>query len=85
MRLTEIESPTLSFASLLARCAILIRWRDPATPPNDQLLSDIMSSINLEKIHCSVCTKDEGTIPEIFSVFSQNKGLLSCFSFFPSV
>lgn len=46
---------TLSFASLLARCAILLRWRDAALHTHAQWLRDVISCLNLEKIHYSIC------------------------------
>ena len=55
MRLTPTKSRTLSFASLLARRAILLRWRDAAQPTHTQWLRDIMSCLDLEKIRYSVC------------------------------
>lgn len=55
LRLTPSKSRTLSFASLLARRAILLRWRDAAPPTHAQWLRDIMSCLDLEKIRYSVC------------------------------
>ena len=52
--LTSSKCRTLSFASLLARRAVLLRWRDAAPPTHTQWLRDIMSCLNLEKIRYSV-------------------------------
>lgn len=46
---------TIAFASLLARRAILLRWKDSAPPTHAQWLKDIMSCLKLEKIRYSVC------------------------------
>ena len=51
--------PTLSFASLLARCAMLLMWRDAALPTHAQWLRDVMTCLNLEKIHYSIRNSKE--------------------------
>lgn len=52
--LTPNMRRTIAFASLLARRAILLRWRDAAPPTHAQWLRDIMSCLKLEKIRYSV-------------------------------
>ncbi len=54
VRLTPARRRTLSFASLLARRAILLRWKDAAPPTHAQWVLDIMSCLNLEKIQYSI-------------------------------
>ena len=49
-RLTPVKRCTLSFSSLMARRALLLRWRDAAPPTHAQWLRDIMSCLSLEKI-----------------------------------
>ena len=68
--------PTLLFASLLARCAMLLMWRDAALPTHAQWLRDVMTCLNLEKIHYSIRNSKEkfqksvGTFSGILSWFS---------------
>lgn len=59
--LTPAKRRTLSFASLLARRAILLMWRDAAPPTHAQWLRDIMSCLNLEKIHYSIRNSKENS------------------------
>ena len=59
VRLTPAKRRTLSFASLLARRALLLRWRNAAPPTHAQWLRDVMSCLNLEKIHYSICNSKE--------------------------
>lgn len=54
VRLTPAKRRTLSLASLMARRAILLMWRDAALPTHTQWLRDVMSCLNLEKIHYSI-------------------------------
>ncbi len=52
--LTSYKYHALSFASLLARRAVLLRWRDAASPTHAQWLGDVMSCLSLEKIRYSI-------------------------------
>lgn len=56
-------SPTqrrvLSFTSLLARRAVLVRWRDAAPPTHTQWFRDVMSCLTLEKIRYSISNYDK--------------------------
>lgn len=52
--LTPFKRRTLSFASLLARRAVLLRWRDAAPPTHSQWLKDLVSCLDLEKIRYSI-------------------------------
>lgn len=52
--LTPNKLRSLSFASLLARRAVLLRWRDVSPPTHSQWLGDIMSCMCLEKIRYSI-------------------------------
>ena len=47
--LTPVQHPALSFASLMARWALLQRWRDASPPTHAQWLRDIISCPSLEK------------------------------------
>ncbi len=53
-KLTIAKQRTLFFASLLARRAILLRWKDTSPPTHAQWLEDIMSCLKLEKIRYSL-------------------------------
>lgn len=53
-KLPTARKHTLSFASLLARPAILFRWKDTFPPTHAQWLEDIMSCLKLEKIRYSL-------------------------------
>jgi len=44
----------LAFSSLLARRAILLKWKDPLPPTHTQWIRDIMSCLCLEKIRYSL-------------------------------
>lgn len=58
-KLTTTKQHILSFASLLARRAILLRWRDTLPPTHTQWLEDIMSCLKLEKIRHSLQHSNE--------------------------
>lgn len=48
--LPSFKRQALSFCSLLARHAVLLKWRDSAPPNHTQWLHDLTSSLKLEKI-----------------------------------
>ena len=56
--LNPTKRRTLSFAVLLARRAILLKWKGDDPPSHAQWLRDIMSCLDLEKIHYSVLNID---------------------------
>lgn len=58
-KLTTAKQRILSFASLLARRAILLRWKDTLPPTHAQWLEDIMSCLKLEKIRHSLQHSNE--------------------------
>lgn len=58
-RLSPGKRRILSFASLLARRAILLRWVDAAPPTHTQWLRDIMACLALEKIYYSALKSKE--------------------------
>ncbi|KAL0149606.1 hypothetical protein M9458_055133 [Cirrhinus mrigala] len=59
MYFTAIKRRILSFASLLASRAVLLRWKDAAPPTHAQWLRDIMTCLDLEKIRYSVCDSNK--------------------------
>ncbi|RXN27904.1 Stonustoxin subunit alpha [Labeo rohita] len=59
MYFTAIKRRILSFASLLARRAVLLMWKDAAPPTHAQWLRDIMTCLDLEKIRYSVCDSNK--------------------------
>ena len=52
--LTCAESRMVDFALLMARRAVLLRWRDAAPPVPSQWLRDIMSCLKLEMLRFSI-------------------------------
>ena len=44
----------IAFFSLLARRAILFKWKDSNPPTNNQWIRDVMLNIKLEKIRCTL-------------------------------
>ena len=44
----------LAFSSLIARRAILLKWKDPLPPTHTQWIKDMMSCLSLEKIRYSL-------------------------------
>ena len=44
----------IAFSSLLAKCAILFKWKDPKPPTHSQWIRDMMQNIKLEKIRCTL-------------------------------
>lgn len=53
-RMTPTERHAVSFSLLLARRAILLRWKGKALPTHTQWLRDIMHCLTLEKIRFSL-------------------------------
>ena len=52
--LTRSESRMVDFALLMARRAVLLKWKDAAPPSNRQWLCDIMSCLKLEMLRFSI-------------------------------
>ena len=48
------EQHMVTLALLLTRCAILLRWRDVASPTLSQWLQDIMTCLKLEMLRSSI-------------------------------
>ena len=44
----------IAFSSLLARKAILFKWKDVTPPSHNQWLRDVMYNLKLEKIRCTL-------------------------------
>lgn len=57
--LNATKHNALAFASLLARHAVLLRWKKTAPPTHAQWLENIMSCLKLEKIRYTICGSDE--------------------------
>lgn len=87
VRLTPIKCCMLFFASLLARHAVLLTWREAAPPTHTLWLRDIVSCLNLEKTYCSVCNSDKSSwIFRMYILFSCSqfcKNVLEKKSVFP--
>lgn len=69
--ITGAKRRVLSFGYLLARRAILMRWKAAAPPTHVQWLADLMSCLSLEKIHCST-QNQKGTFDKIWGLFLTN-------------
>ena len=48
----------LSFSTLMARRAVLIKWKGDIPPSHGQWLEDIMLSLDLVKVHYSILNLD---------------------------
>ena len=57
--LTRVECRMVDFALLLARRAILLKWKDAAPPVLRQWLRDIMSCLNSEMLRFSVAGSEQ--------------------------
>ena len=44
----------IAFSSLLAKRAILFKWKDSKPPTHNQWIRDMMQNIKLEKIRCTL-------------------------------
>ena len=59
LSITSAESRMVDFALLIARRAVLIRWKDAAPPTIRQWLSDILSCPKLEMLRFSIAGSEE--------------------------
>ncbi|XP_034025431.1 LOW QUALITY PROTEIN: alpha-1-antitrypsin-like protein CM55-ST [Thalassophryne amazonica] len=66
--LNKNKQHILSFTSLLARQAVLLRWTDASPPTHTQWVADIMSCLKLEKIRFSLQQK-EGKFEKVWRPF----------------
>ena len=57
--LLSAESRMVDFSLLIARRAVLLRWKDAAPPTIRQWLSDIMSCLKLEMLRFSIAGSEE--------------------------
>lgn len=66
--LPKTKCTALSFALLLARRSILLRWKGAHLPTHSQWLQDLMSCLKLQKIRCSI-RKSEQKFYKIWAPF----------------
>ena len=57
--LTHAQRRLLAFSTLMARRAILLKWKEAAPPTLTQWLRDIMVCLNLEKLRSSINGSEE--------------------------